>query len=174
MVALGVNRIMVSISIDDLPPEELVLAMAYMNRLIKNHNWSEYGAATAAACAKSESDFRTEVEGDKDLPNHAHGMHQWRLDRYDNPQPKHVWALGLLQFAAMNHVPWTDFNNQIAFVDYETSTRSIEERHWKHCLTLEEGTACGKLYEGYAGKTQPARFEWAKIFLQAYRDSVKI
>jgi hypothetical protein len=155
----------------DIEPEEMDLAMKYMDRMIQLHKWTTEGAAAAAACAKSESDFRTSVEGDKKIVGHAKGLHQWRLDRFDDTDyTKDILATShsLLGFAKAAGKDWTDFDLQVDFVNDETLRRSQAEKHWRYCLTIEEGTACGQKYEVYEGPIQPARKQCGYLFLEEY------
>jgi len=146
------------------------LAMKLIDRLIWIHDWYICGAASGAAMADAESSFRTDVQGDLTLTNHAYGLFQWRLDRYDGTlHPLDRKYIGLLQYASLYgpnklESDWTDWTVQVDYFNFDRARRSAAEQNWHVCTNITQGVLAGQKFESYSGPLQPKRTALAQAF----------
>jgi hypothetical protein len=126
-------------------------AMAFMNKLIAK-GWSLEKAAIAAGNVQQESNFNPAGRpGDKGT---AHGLAQWRLDRFE----------ALKAYAAKQGKPWTDADVQTDFFDYEARKRGMATTGG-----MEGAGAWGHRFEGYGDRSEGTRVGNAQRLLQEWK-----
>ena len=120
------------------------------SQLMNKYGWSEAGASIAVGNAQQESSINP--DGPAGDGGTAHGMFQWRKDRFE----------ALKAFAAAQHKPWQDRDVQIAFFDQESRSRIPK---WKAQKDLSNAGAIGRIYEGYGDNSTSTRVGNAKNWL---------
>jgi len=120
-------------------------ALRVMDRLINKWGWTPEGAAVAAGNAVQESGARSDgPSGDRGT---AHGMFQWRLDRFQK----------LKEFAAAQKKSWRDFDVQVDFFNKERQERGALERSWHKMRDFSQAGAVGFQFERYGDNSTGQR-----------------
>jgi hypothetical protein len=132
-----------------------------MNYLIKEKGFTPEGAATAVGQILTEDPaFALASAGGGGDQGSAHGLFQWRDDRYS-----------ALKGYVAGHGGDT-VHHELDFYSEEIKThKGGKEAAWRHTHSLEEGNRYGYSYEGYAGGIQQRRLRDSQKTLESYNKS---
>ena len=134
-----------------------------MNYLIKEKGFTPEGAATAVGQILTEDpSFALASAGGGGDKGTAHGLFQWRNERYADLQ-KYLTGHG-----------GDTVHHELDFYSEELKThkgRGGSEAEWRHTRSLEEGNRYGYSYEGYAGGIQKRREQDSRRMLESYNKS---
>jgi len=134
-----------------------------MDYLIKEKGFTPEAAATAVGQILTEDPaFALASAGGGGDQGSAHGLFQWRKERY-----------AALQKYLAGHGGDT-VHHELDFFSEEIKThrgRGGAEADWRHTKSLEEGNRYGFSYEGYAGGIQQKRLNDARNMYESYRSS---